>query len=276
MSQLPTKQTKSSSWLKFLLINVSIAALIALILIGGTSLWLKHKTHHGEQLPTPSIIGMSIQEAEWVLTSQELKLEVIDSTFSSAVPLGAIVEQIPTPNANIKHGRSIYVIVNSKCKRMLIVPELRDMSYRQAENTLKQLGFTLGEPQYEPSDFAHLVLDLKQDSVSIPAGTRLPEGSTITLVIGQGQGTQHVSVPDLKGMSLTDARSTLLAHRLTLGTYTYDEEPTEENLQDYIVYSQKPNAGSNLIEGNRVDIMLSTNIEKTITADNIEDEEEFF
>ena len=56
----------------------------------------------------------------------------------------------------------------------------------------------------------------------------------------------------------------------------YDIPPTEDNIQAYIVYSQEPTSGTIVVEGSSVNLKLSLDIEKTITADNEQDEEEFF
>jgi beta-lactam-binding protein with PASTA domain len=56
----------------------------------------------------------------------------------------------------------------------------------------------------------------------------------------------------------------------------YDIPPTEETQEQYIVYSQSPESGTVVVEGSNVNLKLSTDIEKTITADNEVDEEEFF
>ena len=67
-----------------------------------------------------------------------------------------------------------------------------------------------------------------------------------------------------------------MAHALTAGIVEYDIQPTEENIQDYIVYSQEPTSGTIVVEGSSVNLKLSLDIEKTVTADNEQDEEEFF
>ena len=56
----------------------------------------------------------------------------------------------------------------------------------------------------------------------------------------------------------------------------YDIPPTEENKLHYIVYSQEPASGTVVVEGTSVNLKLSMDIEKTVTADNEQDEEEFF
>ena len=56
----------------------------------------------------------------------------------------------------------------------------------------------------------------------------------------------------------------------------YDIVPTDSILNEYVVYSQTPESGTVVVEGTSVHLKLSTDIEKTVTADNIVDEEEFF
>jgi beta-lactam-binding protein with PASTA domain len=56
----------------------------------------------------------------------------------------------------------------------------------------------------------------------------------------------------------------------------YDIPPTEETMQSYIVYSQSPESGTVVVEGSSVNLKLSVDIEKIVTADNEQDEEEFF
>jgi beta-lactam-binding protein with PASTA domain len=120
------------------------------------------------------------------------------------------------------------------------------------------------------------VLDIRDGEKSLEVGTRLPEGSSVTLVIGRRQGNKMVTVPALLGMSLNQARTTLLQVGLTIGRYTYDVEPTPETLDRYIIYQQSPTEGVTLQEGSTVNIMLSTDLERAITTDTPQNEENFF
>jgi beta-lactam-binding protein with PASTA domain len=63
---------------------------------------------------------------------------------------------------------------------------------------------------------------------------------------------------------------------LSVGAVDYDIPPTEETIQSYIVYSQSPESGTVVVEGSSVNLKLSVDIEKIVTADNEQDEEEFF
>lgn len=81
-----------------------------------------------------------------------------------------------------------------------------------------------------------------------------------------------VSVPSVLGMTLQEARSLLLNHRLTVGAVNYDEE-TEEGVPQF-VYSQSPRPGEQLLEGETVALHLSKDIEKAANSNNFQEKEE--
>lgn len=266
------KNTKAGFILKNVLLALAIGIAALVILLG----WLKSYTEHGIEITVPNITGMYLEEARAVVGGEGLQLQVIDSTYSRKVPLGTIVEQNPQADTHAKHGRMVYVIINANTVRQIPLPDLHDISFRQAEATLKSLGITVNNYVYEPSEYRDLVLDVRQNGKCINPGDRLDEGSSVTLVIGRGKGTEKVTVPQLCGKSLAEARSLLLSRYLTLGIYEYDEEPTPETSTLYVVYRQEPAAGNVILEGSRVDLYLTTDVEKAIIVSADATEEDFF
>lgn len=260
----------------FVTLNVILAITLCTLLLVALVTWLRKYTDHSIEVEIPQITGLYPQEAEVLLNSAQLELEIIDSTFSYKVPLGTIVEQVPLAESHAKRGRKVYAIVNAKTRQKVAVPDLHDMSYRQAENNLKRLGFIVDTVIYQPSEFRDLVIDILQEEEPVEAGTYLEEGTRVTLIVGTGKRSQMVAVPDLRGRSVKEARRMLLDHRFTLGTCTYDEQPTEETEELYVVYQQEPVAGKLYLEGSSVSINVSTDLEKTITSDTETDEENFF
>ena len=260
----------------FVTTNILIAILVAIGILVSITLWLRQYTLHGKEVTIPSVIGMSQEEADIVLRGNDLHLVIVDSTYSDKAPLGTIVEQTPPALSQAKPDRPIYVVMNARTRRMIPLPELHDVSYRQAEATLRSIGLKVGNVVYEPSLYPDNVLDIRTGETSLEVGTRLPEGSSVTLVIGRRQGNKMVTVPALLGMSLSQARTTLLQVGLTIGTYTYDVEPTPETLDRYIIYQQSPVEGVTLQEGSTVNIMLSTDLERAITTETPQNEENFF
>jgi len=270
------KKNWTDSKLGFMGINLVLAAVIAFAGIVTLLLYLRSYTQHGVEKEVPKITELYLEEARIILESEGLHIEVIDSTYSNKVALGTIVEQNPSAGSKVKNGRTVYVIQNAQMRRPVILPELRDMSLRQAQTTLATLGLVVDSIVYEPSIYRDIILDVRMGDSIMNAGSRLEEGCTLQLIVGRGQGTEEVSIPSVIGKPLDEARSWLMAHALTIGIVEYDIPPTEENIQSYIVYSQSPESGTVVVEGSNVNLKMSMDIEKTVTADNEQDEEEFF
>ena len=259
--------------LEFVGLNVVLAILAGIGIIVGLIAYLRAYTEHGVEVDVTDVRGLVLAEAEPILAEQGLHMVVIDSTYSDKVPFGSIVDQDPKPNSHAKHGRAVYVTINATTKRQITMPNLQDMSYRQAETTLRGLGLEVDTVyEYEPSAFRDLVLDVKSNGVSVQPGEKVPVDTKVRLVVGFGRGTDQVEVPSVIGLTLQDARSLLLRNRLTVGAVYYDE-PAEEGVTQFI-YRQTPSAGQKLIEGETVTLRLSKDVEKALRGNNSVNEEE--
>lgn len=259
--------------LKFIGANIVLAFLVGVAILVVLIAYLRRYTEHGIEVEVADVRGMVQAEAEPILGGQQLVLVVIDSTYSDKVPFGTIVDQDPKPGSHAKHGRAVYVTVNASTKRQVTMPDLQDMSYRQAETTLRGMGLEVDTVyDYEPSTYRDLVLDVKSMEGSLRPGQKVPVGTKVRLVVGFGRGTELVEVPTVLGLTLQDARSLLLSRRLTVGAVTYDE-PSQEGVPQY-VYRQIPSAGEQLLEGETVALKLSKDIEKAATGANNSKSEE--
>ncbi len=265
------------SFLKFWGLNIILAVLLAAALLTVLFFWLRSYTQHGVEVEVTDVRGMVVAEAQPILAAQDLHLVVIDSTYSDKVPFGTIVEQDPKPMSHAKHGRAVYVTINATTKRQVLVPNLQDMSYRQAEATLRGLGLRVDTVyDYKPSAYRDLVLDVKRNGESVTPGTKLPVGTLVRLVVGKGMGEEEVEVPSVVGLTLQEARSTLLSYRLIVGAVSYDE-PAAEGVAQY-VYLQTPRAGATVVEGDAVTLKLSTDPSKAVhsSSNSTDNEDEWF
>ena len=270
------KNSWKDSKLGFVAKNLLAGVVVVILAIVALVIGLRSYTEHGKEKSVPDITSLYLEEAKIVLEADGLRLEVIDSTYSKKAPLGTIVEQNPRANAKVKNGRTVYVIQNAKMRRPVLLPELHDVSLRQAQTSLRAMGIEVDSIVYEPSTYRDIVLDVRMGDSILVAGSRLEEGSRVVLIVGMGQGTQEVSTPAIVGKTLDEARAWLLAHKLAVGTIEYDIEPTEETETLYVVYSQEPESGTMIVEGSSVNLKLSADLEKTVTADNQQNEEEFW
>lgn len=112
--------------------NLLIAVLIFLVLVFAILSWLKVYTQHGEAVEVPDVKGLQLEKAEAFFTSKDLFFQVIDSTFSKSAIPGSILETVPPIGAKVKKGRTIYLKINSFTAQLITVPDVKDLSQRQA------------------------------------------------------------------------------------------------------------------------------------------------
>lgn len=265
----------------FILKRVLLAIGIFVALAWAALIAVDYYTHHGEAETVPDLRGLYVEEAESMLQNHNLYAQVIDSVFVRDKKLGTIIEQIPAPNSTVKSNRPIYLIINSKQVRKIPLPDVNDVSYRQADAMLKAIGLSVSSVEYSPSEYKDLVIAVKLHGRSIVAGTRVPEGSSLVLVVGSGLGEEGSLVPVIKGLELEAAKQEALAGSMVIGAIEYDVEPNG-NEDQYIIYRQRPAAGKSVPAGTRIDVWLSKDkamLNKTFEEDeevSADSEEEFF
>ena len=240
----------------FVLKNILIAIAIIVSVTWIALICMDFYTHHGDYQVVPDLRGSYVEEAEQVLAKQGLFVKVIDSVYVRNKKLGTIIDQIPAPNSNVKNNRPIYLIINSRQVRQVTLPDVSDVSYRQADAMLQSIGLVVASVEYAPSDYKDLVMEVKYKDRSILPGTRIPEGSSVVLVVGNGLGAAASVVPAIKGMGLEDATAEILSAQLVVGAVEYDTPPSG-NENEYFIYRQRPAAGTSLSAGTAIDIYLS-------------------
>lgn len=267
------KQFWKNSWIALVVRHILLAAILFFVIAFITLTVLDVYTHHGEAELVPDLRGKYTEEAEILLSAQGLTYQVIDSTYIRKQPQGIITEQTPEAGSFLKKGRPVYIIINKKAVQHAVLPNVIDLSYRQAESMLKIAHLQINEIIYEPSEFKDLVLDVRLNGESVAVGTHLPEETALDLVIGEGIGQEMVYVPLLTRKTLADIRNELLEIGLVVGAVNYDVVP-EGDEQAYYVYQQKPEAGQSVPSGSRIDLWMSK--DKNKASENKQEEEDFF
>ena len=242
----------------FILKNLLIAIGIVIVLSWIALISVDFYTHHGETEIIPDLRGSYVEEAEIILAKKGLYPMVIDSVYVRDKKLGTIIEQIPAANSAVKRNRPIYLIINSRSVRQVSLPEINDVSFRQADAMLQSLGLSVSNTELAPSEYKDLVIEVKYHGRSIMPGTRIPEGSSVVLVIGSGTGNSQALAPSLKGLGVDEATQEILSASLVMGSINYDVPPTPGNEGDYFIYRQHPAEGTALSNGSKVDIYLTT------------------
>ncbi|REJ84861.1 MAG: PASTA domain-containing protein [Bacteroidetes bacterium] len=241
---------------KTFLINLAIAATIVGVGMFTLLRWIDSYTLHGESIEVPDLKGMKTEQLDTFLAAHSLRYQIIDSLYDTSKKPGTVLDQDPAFESRVKKDRTIYITVNSILPPKVKMPDLIDVSHRQAEAILTTYGFKVGSITFEPDLAKNAVIAQRYKGQSIRPGTEIPKGSVIDLVLGDGMGNLDIDVPDLTGLTKTEASFVLRGAGLNIGKVVYDEE--NRNQEKAKIYKQEPEAGPNssIRNGDPVDIYL--------------------
>lgn len=223
---------------KLFLINLAIVAVLVVPACIGLFYWLDYYTEHDITVETPDFIGMTIGEITAFADTAHIEFEVIDSLYSDEFPKGTVVTQEPIPGYKVKRGRMIYVTVNAILPKQVSIPDVRNLSLRQAKAVLESVGLKLGDLEYRPDIAKNAVLDQKIGGKEARKGAMVFSGTVVDLVLGDGLSNTRVPIPYLLYYNLKQATDRLNLSSLNLATFVIDTPITDTGLVR--VYKQVP------------------------------------
>lgn len=257
-------QLKSDIWrlrnqMKFVKIlgaNLFAIVVVVVLILTIISLGLNSYTRHGQSLTVPDIKGIPIKDAITILEQKKLRYEVIDSLYFDDKPKLSILEQNPQPQSKVKEGRIIYLTINSDAAPKVAIPNLIDVSLRQAQAMLLAAGLKTGQLIYKPDIAQNVVLEQQVSGQSVAAGDKIAKGTSIDLVLGSGLEGAEVPIPDLTGLSLDEAGNLLQSSSLNLGAVVY-QGVIKDSTQAKVFRQQPPYSPSaNVTSGQPIDLFL--------------------
>jgi len=244
---------------KIFLKNLGIAVILTVALIWITLFFLSVYTNRGENLPTPNLKGLTINQVESVMNDRGFRYVIEDSVYRKNFVPGTVVFQNPAPGHKIKPNRLINITTASFLPEQVEVPKLTDISYRQAREILESKGFAIGTIMVRPSEFDDLVLEQRYQGQTISPGTKVGNGSTIDLVVGKKMVGEATFIPDLTSLTLSVAENILRSRSLTRGSVIYDSSvKNSADTVNAIVWKQLPMHDSitRVMPGISVDLWL--------------------
>lgn len=194
------------------------------------------------------VIGMTVDEAQAKLEDMGITV-VVSGTQESDEEAGTILSQDPKEGSMIAQNSTVKVVVAGQSTTEadeIDVPSVVGKTKSEAETAIKNAKFNYKETYEYSADVAADVV-ISQS----PASGKLAEGSTIEIVISQGE--QSKTVPNVLGSAQSAAQSSLTAAGLNYSVKTdYSDSVAEGN-----VISQDVDAGKTVAPGTTVTITVS-------------------
>lgn len=187
-------------------------------------------------LPTPAIVGKTIDQAVMILSEHNLNIRIVGQKDDAQLPDGTILSQTPAPGTKIKEQQAMYVTISKKVSPRA----LADLVGTQEPDALLQLEkLSLSAKVYKIS--SHL-----------PAGTIIaqhPQAGTPvtdnTVILYSAESMQKpLIMPNFKGILLDEVLSFLSLNGITPSIIHVPIFEPDHRCTHCRVLDQRPLAGS--------------------------------
>ena len=253
-----------------------IIGLVVLYMVGRVlGFWGSAKPSSEEKDPSTQVTetakpGTSTSEEEITLEDYANKIKdyvetdlsnydiscTVTEEASDDVEKGYVIRTSPAAGSSVKKGGKVELIVSSGVEQVSI-PDTTGDTITDAYQTLNDKGFKVkqGEDVYSSQAIGKVAY------TKPAAGKKVDKGATITIYPSKGEETKYVKVPNLLGMTRSQAKSALEKAGLKYGSETKSYSSTQKNR----VCVQSVSSGNEVEEGSTVDVTLSLGPEKTYT-----------
>ena len=233
---------------------------------GGCYAWYVLKGP-GRSVPVPEIVGKTSEEAQRAVEDAGLTWAAPTRDFSDTVPDGSVISCEPSPGDSARLNQEVTAVVSRGVEQKK-VPDVVGKTQEDATKAITDAGLTLGAITQE---YSSSVASGQVVSSDPAAGTSIAHSSAVAIVVSRGR--QTATVPDVTGMNVDQARTTLEAAGLKLGTQT---QAFSDSAALGTVVSSNPAAGANgVYNGDSVAVTVSKGPENVTVPDvNGKSEEE--
>ncbi len=175
---------------------------------------------------------------------------------SDDIEKGRVIRTNPAAGTSMKEGDQVEVVVSTG-REQISVPDTTGKTITDAINALQEKGFTVtqGADVYSSQPIGRVAY------TKPAAGKKTDKGDEITIYPSKGEETKYAKVPNLIGLTRSQARRELKKVGLELGS----ESTSYSSVQKNRVCVQSVSKNTQVEQGTTVDITLSLGEEQTYT-----------
>ncbi len=235
--------------IKKILISVVGLSLFLVLLAFIADVFIMPWYVDSEEIVVPSLVGKSKSEVESILKDSSLNPIFSEPRYNNDFPIDHVIFQNPEAGSIVKKNRRVYIVVSGG-NPLTKMPNLISKTLRDAKVTIERLGFQLGNvSEVKSEEKANTVVEQYPDE-----GTNVEKGTKINLKISYGPNIGMVRVPDLVGLSFTEAETTLRQNSLAVGKINYQNSP---NMLPNTIIAQYPTKNKLINIGESIDLFIT-------------------
>jgi beta-lactam-binding protein with PASTA domain/N-acetylneuraminic acid mutarotase len=227
----------------------------------GTFSWTESGTFStpATSVVVPNLIGLTQATAAAAINAAGLRVGTVTHQNSDTVASGNIVNQTPSANTATFGGNSVNFAISTG-PASETVPNVVGLTQSAADSAIIAAGLSIGTvtQQNDATIASGSVI-----SEAPAAGVKISTGSPVTLIISRGP--LLVAVPDVVGLSQSDATIAIRGAGLTLGNVTVQASTTTPSGS---ILSETPSANTSVVSGTAVNLVAST-VSSPVSVPNV-------
>lgn len=137
---------------------------------------------------------------------------------------------------------------NSTVEEEIIIPDIIEETFEEAENILSKLGLKIRKSREEPSNTVPKGRIIEIDGGNV--GDKTKEGTTISVVVSSGK--EKVTIPEVKDKGISEAKAILQERGISVATTTYTNDLS---VPEHVAIRTDPPAGT-LIDADNQQVTL--------------------
>ena len=235
-------------------------ALILLVVALVSALTAMRFAIHTREVAVPDLVGKIPAEARRIAELSGFQFDVERQYYSSKIPPGKILSQLPPAGTQIRRGWQIRV-AESLGPQRVDIPNVIGQSERAAEINILRRGLDVGA--VAQVQFAGVPADEVIAQSPSPSASSI-SAPKISLLAAQAPQPEAFVIPSFIGQTVSAASITLKAAGLRVGnvasapvsnTATQPAAPlsTPAPSAESVIVSQNPAPGSKVVAGSAVD-----------------------
>ncbi|MDO5707718.1 MAG: Stk1 family PASTA domain-containing Ser/Thr kinase [Andreesenia angusta] len=217
------------------------------------------------EVPVPSIVGLTVDEANKLLSTDELKVDIEGEEYSEEQPEGKILRQNIPAATKIEKGKKIGVVL-SQGPQPINVPSILGQDSETARLMLRDQGLILGAQTEEFNDEVEAGLIISQDPAP---DTSVQKNTEVNIIISKGKEVYYSDVPNLIGLSFDQASAQLNSAQLSIGQVNYEFSSQKRGT----VINQGTRAGNTVEQWSAINMTVSSGPEEKEEKDDKDDKE---
>lgn len=202
--------------------KVIIGVIVAVLAVIGIVAAAMAFGNNGETATVPDVTNKPIAEARAEIQSAGFKVGTETEVYNSDIPTGSVVSTNPAAGEQAKKGSTININV-SKGTEQVTVPDLKGKTADEAQKALAAAGLN---SQQGDTVFSDDVEEGKVASQDTASGATAYKGDTI--VFHLSKGPEKISIPNVVGMTQSQAVSRLENAGFSVSVETKTSSSTEK------------------------------------------------